>query len=137
MSVSEPEPSVAPRCAPIQATPVPSRPFTPPPVREPAPHYATRLLTGREQQFLTLIAEGRSYQEIANALKLSIHTVGCYRGRLLDRFQLSMTGELIAYAREDCQANGRDQTGPDQGRSYTTHAALSARSGRGDETGGM
>jgi DNA-binding CsgD family transcriptional regulator len=100
VSISEPALPVAPRLMPIQATPVPSRPFTPPPVREPAPHYATRLLTEREQQFLTLIAEGRSYQEIANALKLSIHTVGCYRGRLLDRLQLSTTGELIAYARE-------------------------------------
>jgi DNA-binding CsgD family transcriptional regulator len=59
-----------------------------------------RPLSGRERQILALIADGRSYQEIADALRLTIPTVGCYRGRLLDRLQLTTTGELIAYARE-------------------------------------
>ena len=84
------------------ARPAPSRPapvYTPPPVREPARQSAMRPLTGRERQILALIAEGRSYQEIADTLTLSIPTVGCYRGRLLDRLQLTTTGELIAYAR--------------------------------------
>ncbi len=72
----------------------------PPPVREPARHTVMRPLTGRERQILALIAAGRSYQEMADALKLSIPTVGSYRGRLLDRLQLTTTGELIAYARE-------------------------------------
>lgn len=59
-----------------------------------------RPLTGRERQILALLAEGRSYEEIAHTLTLSIHTVGSYRGRLLDRLQLTTTGELIAYARQ-------------------------------------
>ena len=50
-------------------------------------------------QFLTLISEGRSHKEIADTLTLSISTIVCYRGRLLDRLQLTTTGELIAYPR--------------------------------------
>ena len=59
-----------------------------------------RPLTGRERQILALFAEGRSYQEIADTLTLSPHTVCSYRGRLLDRLQLTTTAELIVYARE-------------------------------------
>jgi DNA-binding CsgD family transcriptional regulator len=74
--------------------------YIPPPVSAPARQSAMRPLSGRERQILALIVDGRSYQEIADTLTLSIPTVGCYRGRLLDRLQLTTTGELIAYARE-------------------------------------
>lgn len=100
VSVSEPAPLAPTRTEPIQAAPVPTPSSTPPPVREPARHQTMRPLTGRERQILALIAAGRSYQEMADTLKLSIPTVSCYRGRLLDRLQLTTTGELIAYARD-------------------------------------
>ena len=38
-------------------------------------------------------------RRIADTLTLSISTIVCYRGRLLDRLQLTTTGELIAYPR--------------------------------------
>ena len=82
------------------APPIPSLSSTSPTIREPARQSAMRPLTGRERQILALIAEGPSYEEIADTLTLSIHTVGSYRGRLLDRLQLTTTGELIAYARK-------------------------------------
>lgn len=53
-----------------------------------------------ERQILALFAKDRSYKKIADTLTLSSHTVGWYRGRLLDRLQLTTTGELIAYTRE-------------------------------------
>ena len=99
-SVSEPTPPASTRVAPREAIPFPSQPFTPPTVSEPARHSVMRPLTGRERQILALLAAGRSYAEIAETLTLSIYTVGSYRGRLLDRLQLTTTGELIAYARK-------------------------------------
>ena len=93
-------PATTAAVAPIHATPLPLPPCSPPTVSEPARHSVMRPLTGRERQILALLAEGRSYKEIAHTLTLSIHTVGCYHGRLLDRLQLTTTGELIAYARQ-------------------------------------
>ena len=100
ISASEPTPPTVTLIAPIQATPVSLQPFIPPLVSEPARQSGMRPLTGRERQVLALIAEGRSYKDIANTLTLSIPTVASYRGRLLDRLQLTSTGDLIAYARE-------------------------------------
>ena len=97
-SVSEPASATTAAVAPIHAIPLP--PCIPPTMSEPARHSVMRPLTGREHQILALLAEERSHEEIAHTLTLSIHTVGCYRGRLLDRLQLTTTGELIAYARK-------------------------------------
>jgi DNA-binding CsgD family transcriptional regulator len=74
--------------------------YAQPPVRVPVRQSGMRPLSGRERQILALIADGRSHQEMADYLGLSIPTIVCYRGRLLDRLQLATTAELIVYARE-------------------------------------
>ena len=98
--VSEAASATTAAVAPTHAPPLSLQPYTAPTVSEPARHSVMRPLTGRERQILALLAEERSHEEIAKTLTLSIHTVGCYRGRLLDRLQLTTTGELIAYARQ-------------------------------------
>lgn len=77
------------------APPSDPSPLLPP---QPARPHPTRQLTGRERQILALFAAGRSYQQMADHLNLTLSTIGCYRARLLDRLQLATTGELVAFA---------------------------------------
>jgi DNA-binding NarL/FixJ family response regulator len=56
------------------------------------------LLSEREREVLVLIAQGQSLKNIAQSLILSVKTVSTYRGRLLDKLQLTTTAELIRYA---------------------------------------
>jgi two-component system, NarL family, invasion response regulator UvrY len=55
-------------------------------------------LSEREHEVLVLIAQGQSLKNIAQSLTLSAKTVSTYRGRLLDKLQLTTTAELIRYA---------------------------------------
>ena len=55
-------------------------------------------LSDRELQVLCLYGAGRSNQEIADQLYISIKTVSTYRARILEKMELKSTGELIAYA---------------------------------------
>lgn len=55
-------------------------------------------LSEREREVLVLIAQGQSLKNIAQSLILSTKTVSTYRGRLLDKLQLTTTAELIRYA---------------------------------------
>ena len=55
-------------------------------------------LSEREFEVLVLLAQGQSVKNIAESLTLSIKTVSTYRARLLDKLQLTTTGELIRYA---------------------------------------
>jgi len=55
-------------------------------------------LSEREREVLVLIAQGQSLKNIAQSLTLSTKTVSTYRGRLLDKLQLTTTAELIRYA---------------------------------------
>jgi two-component system, NarL family, invasion response regulator UvrY len=55
-------------------------------------------LSERELEVLVLIAQGQSLKNIAKSLILSVKTVSTYRGRLLDKLQLTTTAELIRYA---------------------------------------
>jgi len=57
-------------------------------------------LSKRELEVLVLLAQGQSIKHIAESLALSIKTVNTYRGRLLDKLQLTTTVELIRYALE-------------------------------------
>jgi two-component system, NarL family, invasion response regulator UvrY len=57
-------------------------------------------LSERELKVLVLLAQGQSVRNIAESLALSIKTVSTYRARLLDKLQLTTTGELIRYALE-------------------------------------
>jgi two-component system invasion response regulator UvrY len=55
-------------------------------------------LSEREREVLVRIAQGQSLKNIAKSLILSVKTVSTYRGRLLDKLQLTTTAELIRYA---------------------------------------
>jgi DNA-binding NarL/FixJ family response regulator len=56
------------------------------------------VLTPREREVLQLIAEGNSYKEIAQALKISPKTVGQHRDRLMQKLHCRRTVELVKYA---------------------------------------
>jgi len=56
------------------------------------------LLTGRENEILQLIAEGRSNKEIGSLLNLSFHTVETHRAHILQKLNLHTVAELILYA---------------------------------------
>jgi DNA-binding CsgD family transcriptional regulator len=51
---------------------------------------------------MVLIAAGRSASEIAEAMHLSVKTVGTYRSRIIDKTGLAGTAEIARY----CAANG-------------------------------
>lgn len=56
------------------------------------------LLSEREEQVLTLTAEGYSNQEIAGQLFLSSKTVDTYRQRIMEKLDLHHRAELVHYA---------------------------------------
>ena len=53
-------------------------------------------LTERETQILERLCHGRSSQEISEDLYLSIHTIDTYRRKLLKRFNVRNTQELMS-----------------------------------------
>ena len=55
-------------------------------------------LTLREREVLTLISEGKSRKEIADALYISVHTVGHHRSNILRKLNIRKTAELVKYA---------------------------------------
>ena len=55
-------------------------------------------ITPREREVLQLIAEGRSNQEIAEVLHISIKTVDNHRTNLMDKLGIHSTAELTQYA---------------------------------------
>ena len=57
-------------------------------------------LTEREREVLTLIAEGRSNQEIADALVISIKTVNRHRENIMAKLNLHSRVDLVRYAIE-------------------------------------
>lgn len=56
------------------------------------------LLTAREEQVVSLVAEGLSNREVANELRLSEHTVKKYLFRIFDKLGISSRVELVLYA---------------------------------------
>lgn len=56
------------------------------------------LLTGREREILTLVAEGKTNKEIANALSLSVYTVESHRGSVMEKLNLHNTGDIVRFA---------------------------------------
>lgn len=56
-------------------------------------------LSAREEQVLGLLARGFSYQDIANLLGVSPHTVGTYVKRLYEKLQVNSRSEAIFEAR--------------------------------------
>ena len=64
----------------------------------PADANGNRLLTRREEQVVTLVAEGMSNREISSQLKLSEHTIKKYLFRIFDKLGISTRVELVLYA---------------------------------------
>ncbi|GGF50256.1 LuxR family transcriptional regulator [Azorhizobium oxalatiphilum] len=52
-------------------------------------------LTGRERDIATLLIEGKTGKEVAKALGISPRTVDIYRTRLLRKYNVAHTSELI------------------------------------------
>jgi DNA-binding NarL/FixJ family response regulator len=55
-------------------------------------------LTNRENEVLELIASGKSNQEVAEALFISIKTVETHKSNILEKLGLKNTAELVKYA---------------------------------------
>jgi len=55
------------------------------------------MLTPREKQVLRLIGRGKTSREIADALSLSVDTVGNHRKSICRKLDLHSTAELVAY----------------------------------------
>lgn len=56
------------------------------------------LLTSREREVLTMIADGKTNKEIANALHLSVYTVESHRGSVMEKLNLHNTGDIVRFA---------------------------------------
>jgi len=56
-------------------------------------------LTGREQEVLSLVAEGATDKEIAEALSVSLHTVKSHMRNILAKLHVSSRREAAKYAR--------------------------------------
>jgi two-component system, NarL family, invasion response regulator UvrY len=59
---------------------------------------AHETLSDREFEVLRMIASGKTVSQIASELHLSVTTVSTYRGRILEKMNLSSTAELMRYA---------------------------------------
>ena len=55
-------------------------------------------LTSREQEVLSLLAEGLSNDEIGESLRISKHTVARHRENLMRKLELHSRSELVKYA---------------------------------------
>lgn len=56
------------------------------------------LLTSREREILTMVAEGKTNKEIAQALNLSVYTVESHRGSVMEKLNLHNTGDIVRFA---------------------------------------
>lgn len=72
-----------------------TEPKAPVPISARAPE-----LTSRDKEILDLLAKGYTATQIAEALSLSPETIRWYRKRLLEKFDVANTPELIFQARE-------------------------------------
>jgi DNA-binding NarL/FixJ family response regulator len=55
-------------------------------------------LSDREYEVLRLIASGKTVNQIAGQLSLSVKTISTYRARILEKLELKTSAELIRYA---------------------------------------
>jgi DNA-binding NarL/FixJ family response regulator len=56
------------------------------------------LLTMREREVLTLLAEGKRSQEIAVALFISVHTVRRHKANIMEKLNFKSMADLVKYA---------------------------------------
>lgn len=57
---------------------------------------ASESLSARERNVLELLAKGHYYQEIGDALHISVHTVNTYIRRIYDKLHVRSRGEAVA-----------------------------------------
>jgi len=57
-------------------------------------------LSSRQVQILTLVAQGRTYRQVAEAIGIAERTVKYHMGEILDRLHLQNRAQVIAYATE-------------------------------------
>jgi DNA-binding NarL/FixJ family response regulator len=55
-------------------------------------------LTSREREILQLIAEGKTHNEIANLLHISVRTVDTHKHNIMQKLDLHDTASLVTYA---------------------------------------
>jgi DNA-binding NarL/FixJ family response regulator len=56
------------------------------------------MLTGREQEVLRLLADGKRVKEIGHLLNISVKTVESHRQNIMDKLEIHSTIELTRYA---------------------------------------
>ena len=56
------------------------------------------LLTSREREVLTMVADGKTNKEIATGLNLSVYTVESHRGSVMEKLNLHNTGDIVRFA---------------------------------------
>jgi two-component system, NarL family, response regulator NreC len=56
------------------------------------------LLTSREREVLSMIADGKTNKEIATTLNLSVYTVESHRGSVMEKLNLHNTGDIVRFA---------------------------------------
>ena len=56
------------------------------------------LLTSREREIRTMIAEGKTNKEIAVVLNLSVYTVESHRGSVMEKLNLHNSGDMVRFA---------------------------------------
>ena len=64
------------------------------------PNSFDKILSDREQQVIALIGRGYTNPEIADVLKLSVHTVQNHRSSIMSKLDIHSTSHLIRYATE-------------------------------------
>jgi DNA-binding NarL/FixJ family response regulator len=68
-------------------------------VRHSAAHEGVgRVLTGREQEVVQLLAEGRGNKEVADALAISVKTVETHRAAVMRKLGIGSLADLVRYA---------------------------------------
>lgn len=55
-------------------------------------------LSDREFEVFRMVASGKTISQIADELHLAMPTLGTYRARVLEKMEMTTTGELIRYA---------------------------------------
>lgn len=56
------------------------------------------LLTSREREVLTMVADGKTNKEIATTLNLSVYTIESHRGSVMEKLNLHNTGDIVRFA---------------------------------------
>jgi two-component system NarL family response regulator len=70
-------------------------PAAPPTQPGPSPNSP---LSARQQQILTLVAQGQSYKQVADAIGIAERTVKYHMAEILERLHLANRSQVIAYA---------------------------------------